>query len=153
MAISMSSVKVETGERDSLLSSSIDSTIAAGETLNKGGFSGTGAATGATLAGVTSSFASNVSKEIDSYCEEVDRAIEQLSKVETNQAFKGAGLEQALNNFIESVKSVAKSYTTKLKSAETEIISNVAKAYETQDTDLSGNLGSDASSLESNIVS
>mgnify|MGYP004702210065 FL=1 len=54
MAISMSSVKVETGERDSLLSSSIDSTIAAGETLNKGGFFGTGAATGATLAGITS---------------------------------------------------------------------------------------------------
>ncbi len=154
MAISMSGAKVETGERDSLRSSYVNQLASLnGVELNRAGWFGMGETTGKELAGITASFASHVSTAIDEYCEEIDTQIEELSKVEVNMAFKGAGLESALNEFIESVKSVAKSYTKKLKAAEAEIVNSVAKAYETQDSDLSSNLNSDGSTLESNSVS
>ena len=157
MAISMSGATVETGERDSLLSSTVDTSVTSGgATANTQatGFLGLGGreATGAALAGVTADFAKNVTTEIDSYCTSVNECIDKLSQVEVNTAFKGSGIEAALNNFIESVKAVAKSYTNKLKNAETEIVNSVAQAYQTQDTDISGDLGSDASTLESNSV-
>lgn len=154
MAITMSGATVDTTERDALLSSTVDAGVTSGgATLNTGGLFGLGGTTGATLAGVTASFASNVSTAIDEYCAEVDAKVEELSQAEVNTAFKGSAIEAALNNFIESVKTTAKSYTSKLKAAESEIINSVAKAYETQDTDISGNLASDGSTLESNVVS
>ena len=154
MAVTMSGATVDTTERDALLSSTVDAGITGGgATLNTDGFFGRGATTGAKLAGVTASFASNVSSAIDDYCAEVDAKVEELSKAEVNTAFKGSAIEAALNNFVESVKTTAKSYTSKLKAAESEIINSVAKAYETQDTDISGNLASDGSTLESNVVS
>ena len=162
MAISMSSARVETGERDSLRTSTVDTSITSGgATANvdrnwlsrlSGGLFGTENPTGAKLAGVTASFATNVTNEIDSYCNNVNQCIDKISQVEFNTAFKGSQIEAALNNFIESVKTVAKSYTSKLKAAESEIINSVAQAYQTQDADLSGNLGSDSSSLEGNSV-
>lgn len=154
MAITMSGATVDTTERDALLSSTVDAGVTSGgATLNTGGPFGLGGTTGATLAGVTASFASNVSTAIDEYCAEIDAKVEELSQVEVNTAFKGSAIESALNNFIESVKTTAKSYTSKLKEAEAEIINSVAKTYETQDTDISGNLASDGSTLESNIIS
>lgn len=154
MAITMSGAKVETDERDSLLSSSIDQTITDGGAApnTSGGAFGFGATeSGASLAGVTESFAQNVTAKIETYITDVNTAVDELSTVEVNQAFKGAGLEAALNNFVESVKGVAKNYTDKLKRAEDQIINSVAAAYATQDSDLSENLGSDASSLESSL--
>ena len=148
MAISMSGATVETGERDSLKSSSVDVSIAG----NSPEYGAVGYFAGATLAGVTADFATSVSEKIETYCTEVNNKVEELSTVEVNQAFRGTEIETALNNFIESVKAVAKSYTDKLQAAETEIINSVAQAYQTQDTDLSGNLKSDSSSLESTLV-
>ncbi len=154
MSITQSGATVDTTERDALLSSTVDAGVTSGgATLNTGGVLGLGGTTGANLAGVTASFASNVSTAIDEYCAEIDAKIEELSQVEVNTAFKGSAIESALNNFIESVKTTAKSYTNKLKEAETQIVNSVAKAYETQDTDISGNLASDGSTLESNIIS
>ena len=149
MAISMSGATVTTDTRDELLASSIDSSITSGgasPNMQATGFLGLGGkeATGAALAGITASFASN------EYCTTIDNAIEKLSQVDVNTAFKGTGIEGALNNFIESVKTVAKDYTNKLKAAETEIVNSVAQAYQAQDTDLTGDLGSDAAQLGSN---
>lgn len=155
MAISMSGATVTTDTRDELLASSIDNSITSGgasPNMQPTGFLGLGGkeATGAALAGITASFASNVSSRIDEYCTTIDNAIEKLSQVDVNTAFKGTGIEGALNNFIESVKTVAKDYTNKLKAAETEIVNSVAQAYQAQDTDLTGDLGSDAAQLGSN---
>lgn len=154
MAITMSGAKVDTTERDSLLSSTIDSGMTSGgATLNRQYANNTlGKTTGASKAGVKSTFVKNVSEAIDEYCAEIDAEVEKLSEVNVNTAFRGSGIESALNNFIESIKTTANSYTKKIKAAETDIISGVAQAYETQDTDLSGNLGSDGTSLESNII-
>lgn len=155
MAISMSGAKVQTTERDALLASTIDGSVGTGgATLNTRGWGGLfgGEATGATLAGVTEQFAAHVSTAIDEYCNNVNQQIASLQNVETNGAFKGAGVTAALTKFVESVKEVAVSYTNKLKAAETEITASVATAYATQDTDLAGNMNADAGTLQSNIV-
>ena len=51
-------------------------------------------------------------------------------------------------DFIVKVKEVANSYLDKLSAAEQEIINSVNAAYDTQDTDLSGDLGADSSTLD-----
>lgn len=158
MAITMSGATVQTGERDSLLASTIDGSVASGgataNTQGTGLFGlGQQEATGASLAGITADFAANVSNAIDNYCTNVNSKIAALQNVESNVAFRGTGITAALTRFIESVKTVAESYTNKLKLAEQEITASVATAYATQDTDLSGNMNTDAGTLESNIVS
>lgn len=152
MAISMSGATVDTSERDSLLTSTVDTgVIAGGETANvSGGFFGAvfGAeASGADIAGITESFAANVTRAIDSYKSDVQSKLDQLQAVESNSAFQGAAISKALANFVTSVRDVGTDYLNRLSSAETQIINSVAAAYKTQDTDLSGNLGSDAGSI------
>jgi len=156
MAISMSSATVDQSERENLLSSNVDSSVTAGgATANtSGGFFGLGAKeSGASIAGITEDFAKNVKKEIDTYIEDINTEVESLSNPEVNQAFKGAGVEGALKNFVNSVKQVAKDYTNRLKVAEQQIIDSVGAAYVTQDTDISGNLKSDSGSLVSGNTS
>lgn len=151
MAISMSGATVDMTERDALLASSVEASGSyGGEIANTNWL---GQTSGESLAGITASFAANVSTAIDSYSEEVMNRLNNVqTAVDSGVAFKGSGITAALDNFIASVKEVSISYLNKLKTAETEIVNNVQKAYETQDTDLSGNLGSDASSLESNSI-
>lgn len=151
MAISMSGATVNTDERESLLQSSVDgSGTYGGETANATFW--TGKPTGKPLAGVTASFAANVSRAIDSYSDDVMEKLNQLQTANSEVAFKGTALKSALETFIESVKEVSISYLNKLKAAETQIINSVQTAYETQDTDLGSNLGSDGSNLESNSI-
>lgn len=157
MAISMSGAKVETDQRDSLLASTIDSSVTSGgvtaNTQGTGLFGlGGQEATGAALAGVTSTFAANVSNKIDEYCANVNQRLAELQNVDTNVAFKGSGVSSALDRFIEAVKNVAISYTNKLKAAEQQIVNSVATAYATQDADLSGNMNADSGTLEGNMV-
>lgn len=153
MSISMSGATVETGERDALTAASIDGSGFGGETANtewKRDFlwMGHDETTGASLAGVTASFATNVSNEIDTYVSEIDGYLDQLQDANSEVAFKGEAVKAALTKFVDSVREVAKSYTAKLKAAEAEIVNSVAAAYQTQDTDLSGDLSSDSGSLD-----
>lgn len=151
MAISMSGATVDMTERDKLLSSSVDASGSyGGEIANTNWF---GTMTGKTLAGVSPSFAANVASAIDNYAETVMTNLNNVqTAVDSGVAFKGEGISKALDSFIASVKDVSISYLNKLKDAETQIINSVQKAYETQDTDLSSNLGSDGSNLESNSI-
>ena len=150
MAISMSGATVDTSERDSLLSSSIDGgAVAGGATANtSGGFFGIGAeASGAALAGVTESFASHVTSAIDSYKADVQAKLDKLQAVESNSAFQGSAVSGALAKFVTSVRDVGTQYLERLSAAESQIINSVAQAYQTQDADLSGNLNSDACAI------
>lgn len=151
MAISMSSATVNTSERDELLQSNINGGVTGGgEQLNRTPF--LHERTGAHLAGITKDFSANVSKAIDAYCDAIDTEVERLSSVDYQKAFRGSGITKALDEFINSVKKTADSYIEKIKAAEKEIVSSVETAYQTQDSDLSGNLGSDGSTLEANVV-
>ncbi len=153
MAITMSGATVDTSERDNLLASNVDGSIVnGGATANTQatGWFGFGGreATGAALAGVTESFAANVSAAIDKYKENIETQLNQLEAVESNAAFKGTAVSSALSKFVVSVREVGTNYINKLSSAEKQIIESVNAAYSTQDTDLSGNLNSDASSIQ-----
>ncbi len=153
MAISMSGATVDTSERDSLLSSSIDSSVVSGgATANtSGGFFGLGAeASGAALAGVTDAFASHVSSAIESYKSKVQSELDKLQDIESNTAFQGTAVKSALTKFVTSVRDVGKQYLEILSAAETQIINSVAQAYQTQDADLSGNLNADAGGISIN---
>lgn len=153
MSISMSGATIETGERDTLKGKEVDTSITSdGATANtrRTGFLGLGGkeTTGATLAGVTPTFATNVCKAIDDYKTTVQTCINKLEDKNSEQAFKGEGVKTALTNFITEVKDVANSYLDKLSAAEQEIINSVNAAYQSQDTDLSGDMAGDTSTLE-----
>ena len=152
MAISMSGATVDTSERDSLLQSNVDGGVVQGgvaaNTRRTGvlGFGGR-EATGAALAGITESFASHVSTAIETYKSNVQAELDKLQSVESNGAFRGTAISQALSRFVNAVREVGTQYLERLSSAETQIINSVAQAYQTQDTDLSGNLNSDSSGI------
>lgn len=153
MAITMSGATIDTSERDNLLSSNVDgSVVSGGATANTQatGFLGLGGreTTGAALAGITESFAANVSAAIDAYKERIQTELSKLEAVESNAAFKGTAVSSALSKFVVSVREVGTNYIDKLSAAEKQIIDSVNAAYSTQDTDLSGNLNSDASSIQ-----
>ena len=153
MAISMSGATIETGERDGLKGSSIDTSVTSGGATANTKTTGMlwwkdTTATGATLAGVTPAFATNVCKAIDDYKTNVQTYIDKLEDKNSEQAFKGEQVKAALTNFITEIKTVANSYLDKLSAAEQEIINSVGKAYETQDTDLSGDMGADTTTLD-----
>lgn len=155
MAITMSGATVDTSERDSLLQSNVDGGVVnGGVTANtqSTGFLGLGGeeATGAALAGVTASFAANVSNAIETYKTNVQTELDKLQSVESNEAFKGSAISAALSNFVTAVRDVGTQYLNRLSSAEAQIINSVAAAYETQDTDLSGNLTSDSGNISIN---
>jgi len=155
MAITMSGATVSADTRDALLNSSVEesSVTAGGERANASGWFGNGEATGAALAGVTEGFSSAFNDAVESYKATVTEKLEELSNVESNSAFKGSGISASLTKFIDSVKEVANSYLDKLTEAENEIAAGVAAAYATQDTDLSGQMNTDSSTLEGQSVS
>lgn len=142
MAITMSGATVDSSNRDALLTSVVDTGLLSGGAKSGGLFN-----SDAKLAGVTESFATAVSDEIDKYCSNVETILKQLETADSTVAFKGSQVGSALANFIEGVKSSAFDYLKKLKEAEQQIVDSVQKAYTTQDTDLSSNLNSDTSSL------
>lgn len=151
MAISMSGATVDSSSRDSLLSQSIDAGSFGGVTANTAatGFFGLGGreATGANLAGVTAEFAVNFKSAADEYKAAVEAKLNALGGVSSNSAFRGEGVTAALSRFVDSVREVATSYLNKLTEAEIQISESVAKAYSSQDADLSGQMNSDSSSL------
>lgn len=102
------------------------------------------------LVGITASFASNLSRAIDSYCTEADTALSELTTVASNTAFKGTGIETALNNFVEGVRTVASAYIKALNTAETEIVNSVSTVYKAQDQSISSEMNADTGNLEQN---
>lgn len=148
MAITMSGATVDQSARESLRSSYVEG-ISGGETANRTFFGG---ATGASLAGITDSFATHVSSAIDEYVEKIINDLNKLESVNSQVAFKGAAVNAALSRFVTAVKEVSISYTNKLKEAETEIVNNVHTAYQSQDADLSGNLDADSGALGGNNI-
>lgn len=159
MAITMSGANVDSSmsTRDSFTSATVDTGVLGGGAVantHRTGFLGLGGseATGAPLAGVTAEFASAFSGVVDTYAADVRSKIDQLSSPEINQAFQGAGINAALANFIEGVKEVANSYLESLANVEVAITAEVAKAYADQDTELSGQLGSDTGTVSSSSV-
>ena len=149
MPITMSGATIDTSERDSLLSSTVDtSVVAGGATANTSGILWAQEATGSNLAGITDTFAQNVCGKIDDYKTAISTALGELQNVESNEAFKGSAISTALSKFVESVREVGNNYITKLSSAEAQIINSVQSAYSTQDTDLSGSLNADAGNLQ-----
>ena len=140
MAITQSSATLDQSERTSLLDSPVNSDI-----LNGGASAGSNTVE---LAGITKNFADLVSKEIDNYIKNVDAEVDKMQAIKNDSAFKGTQINEALKNFVESVKTVATQYTEKLKNAEQQIINSVADVYSQQDTHISDSLGTDGSELD-----
>ena len=72
-----------------------------------------------------------------------------ITTIDSQGAFKGTKITNALSSFIESVKSVSISYLNALQEAENQIIETVYNAYQQQDTEVSGQINSDSSSVDS----
>lgn len=136
MSITMSEAKIDLSAEEELRSHKIE---------DLGGSSGGSAQS---IVGITGDFQGDVTDAIEEYIEEVNEIIEQIEAVETEGAFKGSAIGNALTNFVIGVKNVATSYTDKLRQVESDIIAGVQTVYETQDTDLSSGLGSDQSTIE-----
>ena len=149
MAITMSDATIDDSARQTLHSTQLDGGIMPGIGDFAGNAFGEVLDPSESLAGITPSFATNVSSAIEDYCSNINGIIGKLEAVESSSAFKGSAIEGSLVKFIESVKQVSLNWVTALKNAEQQIIQQVQKAYETQDTDISSNLNSDASTLES----
>ena len=150
MAVTMSEATVDDSQRKTLLNSNVDASITQGGATPNKSFFGLGDTTGATLAGITSTFTEHLHTEISDYTNNINTILGKLESVESNVAFQGEAIKKALSNFIISVKNVSINYTNKLRDSEKQIISEVARVYGQQDTDLSGNLGTDSSNLEQN---
>lgn len=145
MAITMSDATVGNDLEQQLAGTSIDSSITSGGSeLNGFAFF----KSGAPIAGITASFATNLSSAIDSYCTGITNELNKMEAVASDAAFKGSAISKSLSTFVESIKTVATAYVTSLKDAETEVVNNVGKVYESQDTSISGQLSGDSGTLE-----
>lgn len=160
MAINMSSATIDDSHRSELLSSNVDTSLGGGVSANTyswreaasdglGGSKRHGEASGADAAGITADFVSSFTSAMSEYKTSITSWIDQIEAVDSGVAFKGSALQSALSSFILGVKSVATSYINALEAAENQIVQSVEKAYAQQDTDISGNLNTDAGNVES----
>ncbi len=99
--------------------------------------------------GVTDTLVGNFTNACTRYITEVDAIINEIEEIDSSGAFKGPSLQNALSNFIVSIKKVAKDFTYKLDTAEKEIIASVGTAYQTQDSDIASDLKADSNSIVS----
>lgn len=154
MAITMSEAKVDDDIRQSLISSSIAGPSAGSNTSSITGiFGGTpvfrSGASGVNLAGIKPDFVNVLTKSIDNYINNADEALSKLTAVDSSSAFQGTQIKTALSNFVTGVREVGKSYLKALGNAENQIINSVHTVYQTQDSDLAGQIASDEDSLRS----
>lgn len=138
MAVTMSGATVDQSSRQTLLGQNVEISTFSGGIYGK------------KLAGITAEFAKAVTTCIDTYVGNVEDEIKKLQGVAVNQAFRGSGIELALNSFVENVENVALNYVAGLKNAEIQIINSVEQVYTTQDSDISGNVKTDGGNLENN---
>lgn len=163
MGITMSDAHIDSSKRDSMLNSKYDfNTLGEGTSFNQkevvdseGWLFGLGRKThnedtGVDVAGITPQFVESFKSTIQEYCNNVEDALKQLDKVtevSMDSAIKGAGIKDAVVEFVQAVRSTATAYLNALHESENQIIDSVHAAYQEQDADLSANLRSDASDI------
>lgn len=104
------------------------------------------------MVGITPEMLSRITTAIDNYVSNLNSTLDNMpSAVDYTQAFKGEGITKAVENFVTSVKEICKSYLTRLKEAEQQIIESVHSQYSASDEDISGQLNSDASNISGNV--
>lgn len=138
MAISLVTATADKTASETLRQTKVDSTVVGGY-IPYGG--------GEKLAGVTPEMATNIATSIETYKTNIETILNKLETVESNAAFQGTSIKGALDTFVTSIKSLTFKYLTQLVAAENAIVSSVATAYATQDTELGSNLTSDANTL------
>lgn len=164
MGISMSNASIDSSKRDSMLNSKYDyNTLGEGTSFNQKevvdsegylfgliGRKTHNEDTGVDVAGITGGFVESFKKTIDDYSANVEEALKKLDKVtdvNMDSALKGAGIKDAVVEFVQAVRTTATNYLKALHDAENQIVESVQAAYEQQDKDLSANLKSDASDI------
>ena len=159
MAISMSAGKIDSSERESLLGQTVDNSANLNDLQTNGidiHIPGTNTSNlegnEAKLAGITATFATDVTAKIDSYITTVQGHINSMANVASTSAFKGETLNNKISSFIKTISFICNDYVSRLHSAENQIINSVSAAYQQQDTDIAGDLISDsAQTLGNNI--
>ncbi len=142
MAITMGSEQIVDTTRQNLKSSEVDMGLA------QGGASA-GMFGGEPLVGITPTFATSVASAINSYVNTITKTLDEIEAKSSAKAFRGDSIDNAVKEFVTSVKEVSMSYLKKLQEAEEQIINSVEEVYSSQDSNLSGNLEGDAGSLTS----
>lgn len=100
------------------------------------------------IVGITPEMLPKITNAIDEYISNLTTTLEGMpTAVDYTQAFKGEGITKAVETFVTSVKDVCKSYLDALKNAENQIVESVNAQYQASDSDLAGQLNSDASSI------
>lgn len=99
--------------------------------------------------GVSTNMVSGITHAIDEYENGIRTTLEKLEAINSQGAFKGAGVTEAVAKFVTGVKETANSYLKALKDSQVQIIESVKTAYETQDSDISGNVNSDEATVTS----
>ena len=133
MAITMSNAQLDDSQRQSLLNSTV-ADVSVGDTSG--------------FAGIKPEFVSTLTSSISEYISKARAELDKLESVDSNEAFQGTQFQTALANFVTGVKEVGESYLNALASAEQQIINSVHTVYETQDTDLGGQLSADAQATQ-----
>lgn len=143
MAISMSQATIDNSKQDELLGHTVSEFVIQGDYID---------ASLESAAGITADFAESLSSAIDSYISDINQTLNQLNSLDATAAFKGTGVARAIETFIDNVKAVSLDYTTALQNAETQIVNSVKTTFQTQDADLSANLGTDSSTIANESI-
>ena len=141
MAVRMSDATINHGISDNLNKTSVDTTLTGNSTSD---FSGIG-----TTVGITENMAKNISDAIEQYKQEITDTLSQLRNVDSQNAFRGTGITEAISRFIEGVKYTANEYLQAVAESQNEIVYSVKQAYQQQDTDISGNIKGDEATVTS----
>lgn len=99
--------------------------------------------------GVSTNMVSGISHAIDEYEANIRTTLGRLEAIDSQGAFKGTGVTEAVSKFVTGVKETANSYLKALKESQVQIIESVKSAYETQDSDISSNVKSDEATVTS----
>lgn len=122
--------------------------------IKEGGLFGIGAQDNSKNAndfvGITPEMLSKITGAIDSYTNQLNSVLDQMpDAVDYTVAFRGTEVENAIKKFVTSVKEVCRSYLENLKLAESQIVESVEAQYKSSDANISEQLNSDVSAIDS----
>lgn len=141
MSVKMSDATINHGISDNLNKTSVDTSVTGN---SESDFSGIGS-----TVGITENMARNISDAIEQYKQEITQTLSQLRNVDSQSAFRGSGITEAISRFIEGVKYTANEYLQAVAESQNEIIYSVKQAYQQQDTDIAGSVKGDETSVTS----
>ena len=144
MAINVSDAAINHELNDNLNSTSVDVSSTGNQASAQGRF-----ATSTPNVGITTDMATEIIRAIDNYKNEIQDTLNELETVDSEIAFKGTGITEAIRNFVNGVRDTANSYLASLKESQQQIIESVKSAYEEQDTDIASNVRSDENTVTS----